>query len=430
MKLAIVGAGISGLVAAYRLHPEHRITVFEAGGHAGGHAHTVDVERAGQRYAIDTGFVVFNDRTYPQFSKLLAELGVPSRPTIMGFSVRDERTGLEYNGHSLNTLFAQRRNLLRPGFYRLLADIVRFNRQARGLVGGCDDRTTVAEFLWRHRFSPAFAQQYLLPMGAAIWSCPLEAFGRFPIRLIVDFYHNHGLLDIFGRPTWRTVVGGSRTYVKALIRGFQERIRLNTPVESVVRFADHVTVRLRGSETEHFDHLIFACHSDQALRILGNQATEAEREVLSAFRYLRNAAVLHTDVSVLPQSRRAWASWNYRLTGEAARPATVSYNMNLLQGIEADEIFCLTLNDEARIAPDCILRRLEFWHPVFTIGKAAAQARQAEFLNQRRTSFCGAYWGNGFHENGVNSALAVVDAIRRTGVTMEKSNAGRQRVAS
>ncbi len=273
---------------------------------------------------------------------------------------------------------------------------------------------TVGEFLARHRFSRAFADDYLLPMGSAIWSCPIGTFARFPIRFIVDFYHNHGLLNVVKRPTWRVVDGGSRIYVQAMIRGFRDRIRLRTPVETVRRYADRVEVQPRGGRAESFDHVIFACHSDQALRILGADATGTEREVLAAFPYERNVAVLHTDVSLLPSRRRAWASWNYRLGGDDSAPASVTYNMNILQGIRSRHTFCVTLNDETRIGPERVLRRIEYHHPVFTNRRAAAQARHTELQAANRTSFCGAYWRNGFHEDGVTSALAVVGALRQS----------------
>jgi predicted NAD/FAD-binding protein len=413
MKIAVIGAGISGLVAAYRLCSEHDITVFEANDYIGGHTNTVELEFHGERHAIDTGFIVFNDWTYPHFIGLLDELGVASRSTTMSFSVRDDRSGLEYNGHSLNTLFAQRRNLLRPSFYRMLADILRFNREARHLVTKGSDEITVSEFLHQRRFSEEFASYYLLPMGAAIWSCPIGTFAQFPIRFIVDFYHNHGLLNVFRRPTWRVVEGGSQAYVEAMTRTFRDRIRLRTPVQSVRRFPNRVDLQPRGGPSESFNHVIFACHSDQALRILGDAATTPEREILSAFPYERNIAVLHTDVSLLPRTKRAWASWNYRLNGDDSCPASVTYNMNMLQGVRSRHTFCVTLNDESRIAPELVLRRCEYQHPVFTTQRRSAQARHAEVLNANRTSYCGAYWRNGFHEDGVVSALAVVNAIRQ-----------------
>jgi len=411
MRIAIIGSGISGLVAAYRLHPHHDVSVFEANDYIGGHTHTVDVELDGEQHAIDTGFIVFNDRTYPRFISLLSELGVAAQPTTMSFSVRDDRSGLEFNGHSLNTLFAQRRNLVRPPFYRLLADIARFSSAARRLLREGDGAITVGEFLAKHRFGAALRDQYLLPMGSAIWSCPTGTFAEFPIAFVAEFYANHGLLDFWNRPVWRVISGGSRTYVQELTRGWRSRIRVNTPVLQVRRHSDCVDVITRNGAPERFDHVIFACHSDQALRILGADATAAEHAILGAFPYTRNVAVLHTDERVLPRSRRAWAAWNYRCTGDAAAPATVTYNMNLLQGIRSRHTFCVTLGDESHIAAHRILGRFEYHHPVFTAGRAAAQARHPELLDQRRTSFCGAYWRNGFHEDGVVSAETVVAVL-------------------
>jgi len=411
MKIAIIGSGISGLVAAYRLHPAHEITVFEANDYVGGHTNTVEVNWRGETHAIDTGFIVFNDWTYPNFIRLLDELGVRSRPTTMGFSVRDERTGLEYAGQSLNSLFAQRTNLFRPSFYRMVADILRFNRSAARLIADCDDRMTVGEFLTEHRFSKEFCEQYFLPMGAAIWSCPQGTLSRFPIRFIVKFYENHGLLSVLRRPTWRVIDGGSWTYVRAMTRAFGGRIRLHTPIEGVRRRPDCVEVLPRGGTAEVFDHVVFACHSDQALKIIGDGATATERDVLSAFPYGRNVAILHTDTSVLPRARKAWASWNYHVTAGESTRATVTYNMNILQGLRSPHTFCVTLNCEDRISPDLELRRFEYHHPIFDARRETARARHAELLNANRTSYCGAYWGNGFHEDGVNSALAVVAAL-------------------
>ncbi len=412
MKIAIVGAGISGLVAAYRLHPQHEITVFEAGPKPGGHTNTVRVELDGESLAIDTGFIVFNEWTYPKFIELLNELGVSSQPTEMGFSVRDDRTGLEYAGQNLNTLFAQRRNVLSPRFLRMVSDILRFNRYGFQQAELLPLTATVGDFLRAGAYSPGFAQQHLLPMGAAIWSCPIGTFEQFPIRFILEFYRNHGLLNVVNRPTWRVISGGSQTYVNALTAPFSNRIRLSTPVESVRRLADRVEVTSLGHRTEQFDHVIFACHSDQALRILGTDVAPLERDVLGKFPYGRNVAVLHTDHTVLPKSRRAWASWNYRLTGDKNAPAIVTYNMNILQSLRSRNTFCVTLNDESRIDPARILGRFEYHHPIFTTERNAAQARHPDLLASNRTSFCGAYWRNGFHEDGVVSALRVVNAIR------------------
>ncbi len=424
MRIAIIGAGISGLVAAYRLQEDHEITVFEANHYFGGHTNTVDVEWNGERHAIDTGFIVFNDWTYPNFIALLDELGVPSRPTTMSFSVSDERSGLEYNGHSLNTMFAQRRNLLRPGFHRMLADIVRFNRQAPKLLGTCDENMTVGEFLPQYGYSRQFAAHYLLPMGSAIWSCPPGTFAKFPIRFIVEFYKNHGLLNVRNRPTWRVVQGGSRSYVVAMVRRFKERICLGTPITQVRRLENRVELTTQDGFMEEFDHVVFACHSDQAIKILGSGATQVERELLGAFPYSKNIAVLHTDKSLLPRAKRAWASWNYLLSHDDTAPSIVTYNMNILQGICSESTFCVSLNCESRISTDRILGQFEYHHPVFTTQRANAQARHKELIGPNRTSFCGAYWGNGFHEDGVNSALAVVEALNQSAHKQNRSLAG------
>lgn len=415
MRIAIIGAGISGLVVARRLHRDHEIAVLEANEYVGGHTNTVDVVSDGRPLAIDTGFIVFNDWTYPHFCRLLDELGVATQPTEMSFSVRDDRTGLEYNGHSLSTLFAQPGNLLRPGFHRMLLDILKFNREARRLAvdGAGDDETTVGDFLRRRSYSRQFAEQYLLPMGAAIWSCPVGTLAEFPIRFLVDFFHQHGLLNVRHRPTWRVIQGGSRRYVEALTAPFRDRIRVATPVLRVRRSIDRVELTLPDGLTERYEHVVFACHSDQALRLLGAGATPLEREVLGAFPYSRNVAVLHTDSSLLPRARRAWASWNFRVTDDASAPPSVSYNMNILQGLRSRETLCVTLNAEAQIDPARILRRFEYHHPVFTTRRAAAQARHSELLLANRTSFCGAYWRNGFHEDGVVSGMRVAEAIQR-----------------
>ncbi len=429
MKLAIIGSGIAGLTAAYHLQRSHEITVFEANDYPGGHAHTVDVAVDGHRYAIDTGFIVFNQRTYPRFVELLTTLAVTSRPTEMSFSVRDDRDGLEYNGGSLDGLFAQRRNLCRPSFYRLLADVIRFNQQARAMTEESLEDITVGDFLRRYRYSRQFAEQYLLPMGAAIWSCPLGRFADFPLRFVAEFYRHHGLLDLWNRPIWRVIDGGSRTYVERLAAGLRHRLRLNTPIASVRRFQDRVDVQPRVGSARTFDHVVFACHSDQALRILGTEATATERRVLSAFPYERNLAVLHTDASFLPTRRRAWASWNYRIRrgNSTDAPVEVTYNMNILQGLSSQQTFCVTLNPRESIDPRNVHGEYVYHHPVFTRERSAAQQRHAELCGPNRTSFCGAYWRNGFHEDGVVSALAVVDALQSAARPDGNSTAGNSR---
>ncbi len=412
MKIAIIGAGISGLVAAWHLRRQHSITVFEANDYVGGHSNTVEVSLDGTEYNIDTGFIVYNDWTYPNFIQLLNDLEVKSLPTEMSFSVHDPESGIEYNGHSLNTLFAQRRNFFRPRFHRMVLDIIRFNKQARQLADcGDDSGTTVQEFLENNRYSEAFRRLYLLPMGAAIWSCPPGDFAMFPIEFIAQFYRNHGLLNIRNRPQWRVIQNGSQTYVRRLIRDFEHRVRLSTGVCKVVREEACVRLHFDGGHIETFDHVVFACHADQALAILDTDARKNEFEILGAFPYSRNVAVLHTDSTVLPGNRRAWASWNFRLSNDEAAPASLTYNMNILQGIKSDHVFCVTLGGESKIDRAKILQRFVYRHPVFTTGRAAAQGRQRELLCSNRTSFCGAWWRNGFHEDGVVSALSVVEAI-------------------
>lgn len=423
MKIAIIGSGISGLTAAWLLHQSHEITVFEANDYIGGHTHTVDVDHDGEQLAIDTGFIVYNDWTYPNFIELLKRLDVDSLATEMSFSVRCERSRIEYNGSNLNGLFAQRSNLLKPRFHRMLQDILRFNRESLELLEEDHENLTVDDYVTQRGYSKQFSDLYLIPMGAAIWSCPPETFGKFPIRFIVEFYRNHGLLSIRNRPQWRVISGGSARYVEKLIAPFEDRIRLNSPVEAITRDENGVTIRATDSKDERFDHAIFACHSDQALRILGDSATSTERDVLSEFPYQKNSAVLHWDDSVLPQRCRAWASWNYHIddapsdhqksSDRTGRSATVTYNMNILQRLQAQRTYCVTLNRDEAIDPAKIVGQYEYHHPVYTTDRRAAQQKHSDLINRNRTSFCGAYWGNGFHEDGVNSAIAV---CRKLGV--------------
>ncbi len=411
MKIAIIGSGIAGNVVAHRLHRDHDITVFEAAAHAGGHTHTHDIELDGERHAIDTGFIVFNDWTYPHFIALLDELGVASQPSAMSFSVRNERTGLEYNGTSLDTLFAQRLNLVRPSFHRMLRDILRFNREAPALLQG-DDATSLGDYVAAGGYSDAFVGDYLVPMGAAIWSTDPTRMLAFPARYLVRFFHNHGMLSVNARPAWRTVRGGSARYVEKLVAPFRDRVRLATPVESVRRLPGQVLVKARGLAPEPFDHVFIACHADQALRLLAD-ATALEREILGAIPYQRNEAVLHTDTALLPRSRRAWAAWNYHVMPQAGEGATLTYNMNILQSLRARQTFCVTLNRTAAIDPARIIKCITYEHPLYTPAGVAAQQRQRQVNGPRRTYFCGAYWRYGFHEDGVVSALNALEHFGR-----------------
>jgi predicted NAD/FAD-binding protein len=400
VRIAIIGTGISGMYAAHRLYREHELTIYEASAHYGGHTATIDVELAGGTWAIDTGFIVFNDWTYPGFVALLDELGVGWHDSNMSFSLRCERTGLEYNGTSLNTLFAQRRNLLRPSFLRMLKEILRFNRESRALQVSAD--LTLGEFLDRCRYSEDFRSLYLIPMGRAIWSATEAAILGFPVRFFVDFFSRHGFLSIDERPIWRAVRGGSRTYADKLTAPFRQHIRLRTPVAGVKRSAEFVSVRTARGEVEHFDAVLMACHSDQALALLEDPCAQ-EQEILGAFPYQRNEVLLHTDTRMLPKSPRARAAWNYHVTAMPQEQVALTYDMNVLMSLKASEKFLVTLNRSADIDSSKVLRELAYSHPVYTTLGVRAQRRRGEISGVNRTFYCGAYWGAGFHEDGLAS---------------------------
>ncbi|MCX5661336.1 MAG: FAD-dependent oxidoreductase [Planctomycetota bacterium] len=413
MRIAIIGTGISGLVAADRLRGRHDVTLFEAEDRVGGHTHTVPIDLGGRHYEIDTGFIVFNERNYPNFSAMLARLGVGSRPTSMSFGVRCARSGLEYSGGTLTGLFAQPANLLRPRFLGMLSDLLRFHREApRLLAGPGGPEPTVEQWATEHRFGKAFLEHYLVPLGSCLWSCPAGTFRQFPIRFAVGFMANHLMLQATGRPIWRVVRGGSARYVERLVAPMLGRVRTRTPVRRVDRDAAGVAIHTdarRGAEAERFDRVVFACHADQALAMLADPSP-AEAELLSAFPYEANAVTLHTDASVLPSRRRAWSSWNAHIHADGER-MTATYNMNMLQGIDSPQTFCVTLNHDDGIDPAKVLGRYRYHHPIFTHRHFAAQRRQAELLDHRRSSYCGAYWGYGFHEDGVVSGLRAAAAI-------------------
>lgn len=411
MRIAIVGSGISGLVCAHLLHPRHDVHVFEGADWIGGHTHTVDVELPGpdgrpRRWSVDTGFIVHNERTYPNFVRLLSHLGVDTVPTEMSFSVRCERSGLEYNATSLSTLYAQRRNLFRPSFQRMVLDILRFQREGKRWLEEGGGGETLGEWWRERRYSEAFVEQHLVPMASAVWSADPEAIADFPAATFLRFFANHGFLELHGRPQWRVVAGGSARYVEKLAAPFADRVRLRTPVLGVTRDRDGVTLRSPAGP-ERFDHVIFACHSDEALALL-ETPTQRERTVLGVLRYQANDVVLHTDASLLPRRRRAWAAWNAHLPEKRRGRATLTYCMNRLQHLDAPEPLCVTLNRSDAIAPERVLGRFVYAHPQYDAVSDAARLRWDE-INVGRTSFCGAYWGYGFHEDGVVSALAVCE---------------------
>ena len=403
MRIAIVGAGVSGLVTAHLLQRTHDLTVFEAGAYAGGHTNTITVETESGEHHVDTGFIVFNDRNYPRFERLLQRLNVASQPSSMTFSVSDEHGDFEYNGASPNGLFAKRAHLLTPWFHRMVADLVRFNREARGLLASRED-PPLRGWLEERGYSRAFVERLIVPQASAVWSADPEQMWRFPARFLAEFFDNHGMLGFTGRPRWRTIAGGSRRYVEKLIAPLHD-LRLNAPVREIRRHGDHVTV-----DGERFDHVVLAAHADQALGMLADP-TDRELEILGAFPYQPNEAVLHTDRRLLPRRRRAWASWNFHLLEQPAGRPTVTYHMNRLQSLNADRDFCVTLNRTEAIDPAHVIRTIPYAHPVFTAAGHAAQQRHREISGHDRTHFCGAYWGWGFHEDGVSSAVRVAERL-------------------
>jgi predicted NAD/FAD-binding protein len=405
MRIAIVGSGVAGLVTARLLHAGHEVTVFEADARVGGHVHTWDLVSGGHAWSVDSGFIVYNERNYPLFTRLLGELGVATQPSTMSFSVRSDGAGLEYNGASLRGLFAQPRNAVRPSYLRMLADVLRFNREAPQAMRTGAAGAALGEYLDGHRYSPAFREHYLLPMASAIWSMPQARVLELPAAFLVRFFENHGLLGVRGRPQWRVIQGGSQRYVAALVAPFRDRIRTATPVRRVARFADRVEVN-----GEAFDRVVLACHADQALAMLADP-TPAERAVLGDLPYQVNDAVVHTDTGVLPRARAAWGSWNYLVTGATDQPATVTYNMNILQTLAAPETFCVTLNAAVPIAADRVLGRVRYHHPLYTPASVRAQARRGEISGVQRTPYCGASWGYGFHEDGVQRAHDVAREV-------------------
>lgn len=404
MRIAIVGTGVSGLVAAHLLKREHDVVVFEARDRIGGHVNTIEVEGVDdERLRVDTGFIVYNEHNYPLFTRLIGQLGVATQPSNMSFSVKCDRTGIEYNGSTLRQIFAQKRNLLRPSFHRMLRDILRFNREAGPAIANGAAGLTLGEYVRSAGYSEGLCDLYLLPMGSALWSVPRDQVLEMPAAFFVSFFENHGMLTVDDRPEWRVIAGGSNTYLEPLVQPFRDAIRTSTPVTSVSRADDHVLVN-----GEQFHEVVFACHSDQALTAL-DDATPRERELLEALPYQANDVVLHTDSSVLPRRTNAWGSWNYHIRGGDDGPATVTYNMNMLQTLSGPETYCVTLNATDTIDPSAILYRTTYHHPIYTNAGFDAQARHAEISGVNRTHYCGAYWGFGFHEDGVRSGVRVAE---------------------
>lgn len=422
-KIAIIGSGISGLTAASKLHPSHDIHVFEKNDVIGGHTHTEHVTINDQSFAINTGFIVYNDWVYENFNNLMEPLKLKRVPTEMSFSIKDDVSGLEYNGHNLDTLFAQRRNLLSPSFYKMIRDILKFNRESIEdyLANNIPESLTLAEYFKQKKLGNMFINKYIVPMGAAIWSSGESDMLDFPALFFIRFFKNHGLLSVKDRPQWYTLEGGSAAYLEPLTAPFKDKITTSAKIQSVVRYKDYVELVMDNNEKQYFDEVVFACHSDQALALL-SQPSENEQAILGAIPYTPNEVILHTDESLLPKRKKAWAAWNYHLGADKTAPASLTYNMNLLQSIEdAPVTFCVTLNRTHLINPNKIIGRYQYDHPVFGASSEGAQARYHEIGNKNRTHFCGAYWFNGFHEDGVNSALRVVRDITSTTSSKQSS---------
>ena len=406
-KIAVIGTGIAGNVVSYYLNQDHDITVFEKNNYVGGHSHTHSVSSLEGNYQVDSGFIVFNYETYPQFTRLLRNLGVEVQTSKMSFGVRCERTGLEYMGSTLNSLFTQRRNLFRPSFWGMLIDIVRFNRNGAALLDKGDTEISLEDYLKKEAYGEAFKEDYLLPMASAVWSADKKMMSRFPAKYLIRFFYNHGLLKILNRPQWYVIKGGSKAYVDAITKGYRQAIRLDTAVNSISRSDTGVIVKTSVDE-ETFDYVFIACHSDQALSLLANPK-KLEREILGAITYQKNDAVLHTDTSLLPKNRRAWAAWNYHRLEREQDQVAMTYNMNILQNFSCETQFCVTLNNTSAVDPNKIIARMTYEHPVYTPESVAAQGRQKEINGQDRIYFCGAYWRYGFHEDGVASAMNALD---------------------
>jgi len=413
MRIAIIGTGISGMTSAYLLSEDHEVVVYEANNYVGGHTNTVDVSLNGQQYAVDTGFIVFNEKTYPNFVKLMKRLGVGWQNSVMSFSVQCEKTGLEFSPSTLNSLFIQRRNLLRPSFYRMLWDVMHFKRDSEALLKSDDYGLTLAAFLTGKGYSQAFIQHFIIPMGEAVWSADPVKFNEFPALYFAQFFKNHGFLNVKDQPQWLTIKGRSRQYIKPITQSYADQIRLNSPVASVRRHPDHVEIQPQNEAAEKFDQVVIATHSDQALALL-DDPTDTEKNILGVIPYQENQAVLHHDESLLPSKRAAWASWNYHIPQEDLGRVAVTYDMNILQSIGAPKELCVSLNLATAIDPAKIYREMIYHHPAYNPESLAARHSHREINGVNRTYYAGAYWGYGFHEDGVASALEVCKHFGKT----------------
>tara|TARA_B110000438_G_scaffold48548_1_gene48962 strand:- start:10985 stop:12247 length:1263 start_codon:yes stop_codon:yes gene_type:complete len=409
-KIAVIGTGVAGCAAAYYLHKDHDLTVFEANEYIGGHVNTVDVLDEGSRLSIDTGFIVFNDKTYPNFLSLMDEIGQQYQDSVMSFSVVNKLKNIEYSGSTINGLFSQRRNIFSLSFIRMILDILRFNRTKRDQFQSLES-LSVKEFLEMNNYSRQFSEDYLLPMASSIWSAEQKEILSMPIKFLHNFFHNHGLCQIKNRPQWKVIQGGSREYIKKLSSVYQEKIKLNTTIRSIIRNKDSITIRINGYAPEDFDYVFIATHSDQAMAML-EDPTQCEQEVLSAIKYQENTAILHTDISLMPSYKRAWAAWNYHLGETTKTRVNLTYSMNILQSLKSNTQYFVSLNSGNIIKPECIIRVIKYHHPVFNRAAILAQVRHEEINSGNRTFYCGAYWRNGFHEDGLVSAQRAISHFK------------------
>ena len=405
MKIAIIGSGISGNTLAYYLNPHHQITLFESEDRVGGHSHTHQIDLFNEKISVDTGFIVFNKKTYPNFLKLLHELKVPYENSAMSFSVKDSQKDFEYNGTSLNALFAQRKNFINPSFYKMIREILRFNKFSVMLLNK-DNEMSLGEYLDKENYSDYFKKYYILPMGSAIWSSNIKTMMQFPAKFFIQFFNNHGMLNINDRPQWLTISGGSINYVEKITQPFRKKIKISQNIKYIDRKKDHIAIYFHD-RTEKFDWIFFACHSDQALKLIKSPSPD-EKNILRAIPYHDNEVVLHYDDNFMPKRKLAWAAWNYHINHSDTSPASLTYNMNILQNLKTQVPILVTLNPQQSINKKKIIKSLSYAHPQYSLRSIEAQSNYHLISGVNRTSFAGAYWGNGFHEDGVKSALNAI----------------------
>ena len=408
MKIAIIGTGIAGLTAAHLLHQQHDITVYEAADYMGGHVNTIEVSEGHQSISVDTGFIVFNDWTYPHFEKILSDLNVHVQNSEMSFSAQCEVSGYEWSGNGLRGLIFNKDNWSKHKSYQIFFDVLRFNKLSKEFLTSQESSLTLREFLADNQFSNAFINNYVVPMGAAIWSSEPEQINKFPAKSFLSFFDHHGLLNLKHRPQWKTIVGGSKQYVKELSRPFINKVHLSTPVENIKRVAQRVEIFARGRKPEYFDHVFIACHSDQALKLL-EEPTADEKKVLESIRYQANTAILHTDESLMPTRKSAWSSWNYYVPEQGSSNVKLTYYMNRLQNLSANQDYFVTLNHDEKIDSKKVIKIINYMHPIFDHSAVEAQKRQNLINGTQNTWYCGAYWRNGFHEDGVWSSIQSIE---------------------